>query len=262
MCLDPTNLNKVITREPYHFRMFEDIVHLLAEACIIMTICDCKKGYWHQWLDEASSYLTTFNMEFGRYQYTIMPFGIRVAGDIFQRKPDQYFGKIDNVIVIADGIMVVGNQQNCRYHDIALINLLETVRRSNICLHYDKLHYNATEVDFFGETYITNGCKPGQNKISMITEMPPPTCKKQIQYFIGMINYLSKFLARLLELIEPIRKLCKDRVPFNWGLEHHLVFKQIKTDIVRAPILAYYYPKKETMLQTDASIKGLGACLL
>ena len=36
----------------------------------------------------------------------------------------------------------------------------------------------------------------------------------------------------------------------------------MKEEIARAPILAYYNPKKETILQTDASIKGLGACLL
>ena len=71
ICLDPTNLNKAITREPYHFRMHEDIAHLLADVCI-MTVCKCKKGYWHQKLDKASYYLTTFNMEFGRYRYTIM----------------------------------------------------------------------------------------------------------------------------------------------------------------------------------------------
>ena len=47
ICLDPTNLNKVITREPYHFRMPEDTAYLLADACI-MTVCDCEKGYWHQ----------------------------------------------------------------------------------------------------------------------------------------------------------------------------------------------------------------------
>ena len=261
ICLDPTNLNKMITREPYHFRMPEGIAHLLAEACI-MTVCDCKKGYWHQRLDEASSYLPTFNTEFSSYQYTIMPFGITVAGDIFQRKLNQYFGKIDNVIIIADDIMVDGNQQNHRDHDIALTNLLETARRSNSHLNYDKLQYTATEVDFFGETYTTDGHNPAQSKISAITEMLPPTCKKQGQSFIGMINYLSKFSARLLELAEPIRELSKDKVPFNWGLEHHMAFKQIKKEIVRAPILAYYNPKKETTLQTDASIKGLGAHLL
>ena len=261
ICLDPTNLKKAIIREPYHFRMPEDIAHLLADACV-MTICDCKKGYWHQKLDEASSYLTTFNMELGRYRYTVMPFGITVAGDVFQRKLVQYFGQIAQVIVIADDIMVVGNQPNHRDHDVALTNLLETARKSNICLNFNKLAYKKTEVDFFGETYTTDGCKPAQSKVSAISEMPPPTSKKHVQSFIGMVNYLSKFSARLSDLTEPIRELCKDKVPSNWGLEHQDAFKQIKCEIVRAPILAYYNPKKETILQTDTSVKGLRACLL
>ena len=36
----------------------------------------------------------------------------------------------------------------------------------------------------------------------------------------------------------------------------------LKKELVRAPVLAYYNPRKETILQTDASTKGLGACLL
>ena len=77
-----------------------------------------------------------------------------------------------------------------------------------------------------------------------------------------MINYLSKFSARLLELEEPIRELSKDKVPFNWGPEHQEAFNLMKREIVRAPILAYYNPRKETVLQTDASTNGLGTCLL
>ena len=83
ICLDPTNLNKAVMRELYHFKTPEDTSHLLADACIL-TVCDCKKGYWHQMLDEASSYLTTFNTEVGRYRFTVMPFSITVAGDVFQ----------------------------------------------------------------------------------------------------------------------------------------------------------------------------------
>ena len=83
ICLDPTNLNKAITREPYHFLTLEDISHMLADTSIL-TVCDCKKGYWHQMLDKASSYLTTFNTEIGRYRFTVMPFSITVTGDVFQ----------------------------------------------------------------------------------------------------------------------------------------------------------------------------------
>ena len=92
--------------------------------------------------------------------------------------------------------------------------------------------------------------------------MPPPQCKKQVQSFIGMVNYLSKFSARLSELAEPIRELSKEKVSFNWGLEHDEVFQLIKKEIMVALILAYYNPNKPTILQTDASCKGLGAYLL
>ena len=43
ICLNPTNLNKAVVREPYHFKTPEDITHLIADSCI-MTVCDCKKG--------------------------------------------------------------------------------------------------------------------------------------------------------------------------------------------------------------------------
>ena len=106
ICLDPTNLNKAVIREPYHFQTPKDISHMLADACIL-TVCSCKKGYWHQTLDETSSYLMMFNTEVGRYRFAVMPFGITVAGDIFQRKLDECFGHIKNLIVIADDIMVI-----------------------------------------------------------------------------------------------------------------------------------------------------------
>ena len=158
--------------------------------------------------------------------------------------------------------MVVGKKQNHRNHDIALTALLETARRCNIQLNYNKPQYNKSEADFFGETYMINGCKPEQTKISAITSMPELSCKKQVQSFMGMVNYLSKFSVRLSELAEPVRELSKDEVPFNWGPEHQEAFNSIKKKKTSALILAYYNPKREMILQTDASIKGLGACLL
>ena len=103
-----------------------------------MTVLDCCKGYWHQQLDEQSSYLTTFNTEFGRYRYTVMPFGAIVAGDVFQCKLDGCFGHIPNFIVIADGIMIVGKKQDHKDHDQALTTLPETVRQCNVRLNYEK----------------------------------------------------------------------------------------------------------------------------
>ena len=92
--------------------------------------------------------------------------------------------------------------------------------------------------------------------------MPSPTSNKQVQSFIGMINYISKFSPRLSDLAEPIRELLKDKVPFNWGPEHQQAFTEMKKEVSSVPVLTYYNPKKQRVLQTEASIKGLGACLL
>ena len=153
-----------------------------------------------------------------------MPFGATIASDVFQRKLDQCFGHLQNIIVIADDIMVVSKQPNHKDHDVALTKLLNTARECNVHLNYDKLQYKQKEVDFFWETYTVDGQKPAQSKVKAIQEMPPPQCKKQVQSFIGMINYLSKFSAQLSELAKPIRELSKEKVPFNWGPEHDSAF--------------------------------------
>ena len=105
--------------------------------------------------------------------------------------------------------MVIRKNDNHKDHDLAFTTLLQTARRCNIKLNYDKLKFKGTEVNFYGKTYTTDGCKPAQNKITAIIKMPPPSSKKEVQSFIGMVNYLTKFLPRLTKLPEPISKLIK-----------------------------------------------------
>ena len=99
--------------------------------------------------------------------------------------------------------------------------------------------YNARKIRLisFGKTYTTSGHKPA--KVSTITAMPSPTSKKLVQLFIVMNNYLSKMFNRLSELAEPIRKLSKDKVLYNWGPEYQQAFTQINKEISSAPVLAY-----------------------
>ena len=113
-----------------------------------------------------------------------MPFGTSVVGNVFQRKLDQCFGHLENVIVIADEIMVIGKQPNHKDHDLAFTTLLNTIRKCSVHLNYEKLQYKQKEVEFFRETYTTYGHKPAQSKIKALQEMPAPQCKKQVQSFI------------------------------------------------------------------------------
>ena len=73
---------------------------------------------------------------------------------------------------------------------------LETVKKNNIKLSYDKIQYKQKEVDYFGDTYTTTGCKPSNAKIKAITEMPKPACLKDLQTFLDMVQYMSKFFSQ------------------------------------------------------------------
>ena len=118
------------------------------------------------------------------------------------------------------------------------------------------------KMNFLGENYTTSSHKSSKDKVAVITSMPSLTNKKQVKSFIGMIDYLAKFSTRLSGLAEAIRELPKDRVPFNWKPEHQQAFVQMKKEMANNRILVYYNPKKQTTLQIDASIKGLGVCPL
>ena len=124
--------------------------------------------------------------------------------------------------------MVVGYKPDHSDHDQAFTSLLQPAQKCSVKLNNDKLQYKKDEVDFFGETYTTSSHKPAKRKVSAITAVPSLTNKKQVQSFIGMVNYLSKFSPRLSKLAKPIRELSKEKVPFNWGPEHQQAFTHMK----------------------------------
>ena len=109
-----------------------------------------------------------------------MPFGATVAGDVFQQKLDECFGKWKQVIIIAGDIMVVGYKLHHSDHNQPFTNLLQTAQKCNVKLNYDKLQYKQDEVNFFGETFTTSGHEPDKSKVSAITAMAPQANKKQL----------------------------------------------------------------------------------
>ena len=164
ICLDPSNLNKAVIHEPYKYMVQDELSSKLAGATAI-NVVDCSKGYWHEELTEESSLLTTFNCSLGYYRFTRMPFGVSVAGNVFQRKLDECIGDIKNVHCIADDIMVVGYETDHSDHDKALTNLFQRAEKCNLKFNLEKIQYKQPAVSFFGETYTTTGRRPDPGKV-------------------------------------------------------------------------------------------------
>lgn len=92
--------------------------------------------------------------------------------------------------------------------------------------------------------------------------MNEPKNIKETQTFIGMANYLSKFLPNLSTLAEPLRRVCKENSDFCWSEEQQQAFHEIKKLVIEAPILRYFDSEKSVVIQCDASSTGLGGVLL
>ena len=81
------------------------------------------------------------------------------------------------------------------------------------------------------------------DKIQAVTNMTTPTSITELQCFLGMCNFLSKFFPRMAEISEPLHQLTCNGIPFIWGPEHTEAFQLLKREISTAPILRYYNPK-------------------
>ena len=83
LCLDPKNLNKAIERNQWYSRTIDDILPELAKSKF-KTLKDATSGYWHVVLDLDSSLLTTFNTPWDKFRWLRLPFGLKIASDVFQ----------------------------------------------------------------------------------------------------------------------------------------------------------------------------------
>ena len=92
--------------------------------------------------------------------------------------------------------------------------------------------------------------------------MQHPQCVEDVQRFAGFINYLSRFLPRLSDVMEPLRKLTHKDCVWKWESEEEDAFIEAKKLVSAAPVLAYFDDKKELVMQCDSSSKGLGVVML
>ena len=117
-------------------------------------------------------------------------------------------------------------------------------------------------MQFFGNIYTPEGIKPDPSKIDAIKRMEAPSAKQELQSFLGMVNYLSSYIHHMSDLTSNLRNLLKKDSLFQWTQIHEAEFQMLKKAISKDVNLQNFNPKKQVVLQVDASQVGLGAALL
>jgi hypothetical protein len=129
---------------------------------------DATSGFWQMSLDEESSYLTTFNTPFGRYRFTVVPFGMVFAQEVFHKTVHEKFNDIPGCETDIDDILIWG--RTIDEHDLRLEQVLNRVQEINMTLSQEKCQFRQTEVTYLGERLTQEGVKPDGAKLKAIRD--------------------------------------------------------------------------------------------
>ena len=111
-------------------------------------------------------------------------------------------------------------------------------RERNLKLNREKLQLKCTETPFIGHVLTSEGIKPDPGKIEAVLKMERPSDVAGVRRLVGLVNYLSKFLSKLSELCEPLRRLTHKGVEWSWSIEQEKAFESVKQAVTSAPILS------------------------
>ena len=258
ICIDPRDLNKALKRQHYPLPTIEEVSTRLSGSKVF-SVLDATKGFWQLKLDKESSKLLTFNTCFGRYRYLRLPFGVSPAPEIYQRKMHEIFDDIEGVEIVMDDILIHGRSES--EHDARLEQVLLRCREKGLKLNSKKIKLKTKEVEYIGHVLTESGLQPDPKKVDSVVNFPAPVDKHELQRFLGMINYLGKFVPNMSKLNEPLRRLLEKDVEFKWDCAQHNCFQALKDLIIRAPVLKFYDVNEPVVLSVDASSFAVGACL-
>lgn len=259
ICLDPQILNNACMKDQTHIPTFEELMQDLNNAKYFSTL-DANRGFWQIKLDQESSKLTTFITPFGKFKFNRLSFGLAIAPEVFQNVFNTIFGKIPGVKIYIDDIFIFGKTQE--EHDKTLIKVLETAKQHGVRFNKEKCKISVQEVKYVGHIITKDGIKLDPKRTQAILNMETPKNAKDLSRFLGMVNYVGRYIPNVSKLTSNLRELCKKDILFVWNDKHEIEFKNLKMKLAEAPVLQHFDEKLVTTLSVDSSKDGLGAVII
>ena len=259
LCLDPRNLNKYLIRNIHYTASWEDVQHSFRNGQYFSTL-DAKSGYWTKQLDEQSQLLTAFNTPFKKYCFVRLPFGLSASSEIFCEHMDRILAGIPGTFPCADDVKVQGSTEE--RHDIHLLETVDKACQAGLKFNPDKCFIKKRQIEYFGRIITPQGVQPCPKKVRGITALAAPNDKQELQSLLGTVNFMSTVIPNLTKKTHLMRSLLKRDTHFIWTSDMQKELDTVKNDIVSAVKVIHYDPNKPAVIETDASLKGLGAVLI
>ena len=188
LCVDLTQLNKVVKREFHPMSSVDDSLAKLGNAQYF-TRLDANSGFWQIPLD-TTELLTTFITPYGRFCFHRLCFGISSAPEIFQRTMNKILEGVPGVICHIDDVLI--HDTTREEHDQRVDEAMERIKRSGMTLN-NKCEFSKTSTKFLGFIIDEGGIHADPSKVAAISKFPAPQNVTELQRFLGMVNRMGRF---------------------------------------------------------------------
>lgn len=256
LCIDMRRANVAIMRENHPLPVIDDFLPRLNNAKYFSRL-DVKNAFHQLEIRESCRYITTFITHKGMFRYKRLLFGVNCAPEIFQKVMENLLVECENAINYIDDIIVFGTNENSHYKSLSQV--LEILKNNGVVLNSSKCVFKVQSLTFLGHELSPDGIQPEKKKIQALIGFRSPKSVEELRSFLGLINYVGKFLPDLATKTYLLRQLIKDGAAFVWTAEHEDSFRVLKSILVDTKILSYFDPTLKTRLIADASTVALGA---
>lgn len=256
--IDFRRLNDATIKDSWPMPNIAETVDSLRGAKIF-SVLDLNSGFWQVPLHESSKGFTAFSVDGKLYEFNYMPFGLCNAPATFNRMMVKLLSHLPFCMTYVDDIVVFSEGEE--QHKQHLAQIFRLLQDAGLKLNYKKCKFFQSSVKFLGFVISQNGITPDPEKVKAVTEIKEPVSVKGVKSVMGLFSYYRRFIKNFAEIAEPLTRLTRKDVKFEWTSQCSKSFEVLKALIVKAPILKFPDPKIMFQVETDASAKAIGAVL-
>jgi hypothetical protein len=260
MCVDYRKLNAMTVKNSYPLPLTQDLIEKLSDAKIF-TKLDLKSGYSLVRIKEGDEWKTAFKTKYGLFEYLIMPFGLANAPAAFQHLMNDIFRDLldVHVIIYLDDILIFSKSE--AEHPTHVHEVLRRLKENNLYCNTEKCTFHVKEIDYLGLIILDKGVQVDQSKVTAALNWAAPRNVKNVQEFLGFVNFYRRFVPNFANVARPLYNLLRKDNPWQWSASEQGAFDALKAALTSARLLLQPDVRKPFFLECDASDYATGAIL-